>query len=168
MYLENQTVLLGRPAHFFCQFPGKYEDLRLSIDDGVIKLSITGPDLNLTIENTTLESVTVHSINITIKKEKQHSTGVLRQICWQRELPHSNSDSNRLGKMFIETHKLKYHILQEVQLRLSMEYQRTRERFSCPGLDHSPGGTTPSLATSLSAETSSQSCSAHTSMAQRL
>ena len=66
VYLENQTVLLGRPAHFFCQFPGKYEDLRLSIDGGVIRLSFTGPNLNLTIENTTLESVTVHSINITI------------------------------------------------------------------------------------------------------
>ena len=40
-----------------------------------------------------------------------------------------------------------------------MEYrsQRTREIFSCPGLDHSPGGTTQSLATSLSIYRDSQS-----------
>ena len=87
MYLENQTVLLGRPAHFFCQFPGKYEDLRLSIDGAVIKLSITGPDLNLTIENTTLESVTVHSINITISATRKRNNTLLDKSVGRENFP---------------------------------------------------------------------------------
>ena len=88
MYLENQTVLLGRPAHFFCQFPGKYEDLRLRIDGGVINLSFTGPDLNLTTENTTLESVTIHSINITISGTRKRNNTLLE--CYDKSVGREN------------------------------------------------------------------------------
>ena len=88
MYLENQTVSLGRPAHFFCQFPGKYEDLRLSIDGGVIRLSFTGPDLNITTENTTLESVTVHSINITISGTRKRNNTLLE--CYDESVGRKN------------------------------------------------------------------------------
>ena len=87
MYLENQTVLLGRPAHFLCQFPGKYEDLRLKIDNGVT-ISFTGPDLNLTIENTTLESVTVHSINITISGTRKRNNTLLE--CYDKSVGREN------------------------------------------------------------------------------
>ena len=121
IYLENQTVLLGKQARFFCQMQSKYEDLRFRINGGVTTLSLQTPGITLTIENRTLginDCIQYQYHHQCNKKEKQHRTGVLRYHFGQREHTLSNSDNTRLGYVIYITVELTITILQVVQLSL--------------------------------------------------
>ena len=85
--LENETVVLGDEAHFFCRIQGRYEDLRLRIGGRAITLGFTAPgNLIITTENgTSVDDISFTNISINITASKTRNRTLLECYDKNRE-----------------------------------------------------------------------------------
>ena len=94
--LENETVVLGDVAHFFCQIQGRYEDLRLRIGRSVKSLDFHDLDIIVTTENgsTVDDDMAFTNITINITASEKHNNTLLE--CYDVDLGREGSSKATL------------------------------------------------------------------------
>ena len=88
--LENETVVLGDVAHFFCRIQGRYGDLRLRIGGRATTLDFTAPgNLIITTENgTSVDDISFTNISINITASKTRNNTLLE--CYDKNIESSS------------------------------------------------------------------------------